>query len=437
MTTETNYSTLTHTGSWDSKRRLNTQPVGSGSSLGSGAYSKSETVGYSREPSPNANFLSRMRDGEVVIGPYSTTGSRNIHYKGVTGRCSYYAGASYTDDVTYVDAPFLTRAAAISALGTYSINLNSHKVLASTSAQARMLSGAAETAVAWVERYKTLSLMATSASRLIRILRSARQSIRRGSAIKDLREFSREMSFDDALNAWMEYRYGWRPLLYDVANHQTAIANILNDTGQYWKARARSDHSGAVSLSNVDLGDSLYTNPAQSYFKGNVTAYPRRVGAFAGYFYKIDQSAINPSLYWLGFQSPTNVLWELVPYSFVVDWFANVGDYLTSLSTFPAFIRNPQGYLSTSQAWIITSEGVTHNTYPYTPLYTDITMPSASWETWSFSRELISPGDYTGLRFDVNLDLAKVIDLFALSRNLLGSNRSDAYSRLKLAGVAT
>jgi hypothetical protein len=31
-----------------------------------------------------------------------------------------------------------------------------------------------------------------------------------------------------------------------------------------------------------------------------------------------------------GFTNPANVIWELVPFSFVVDWFIRIGDYLNA-----------------------------------------------------------------------------------------------------------
>lgn len=39
----------------------------------------------------------------------------------------------------------------------------------------------------------------------------------------------------------------------------------------------------------------------------------------------------------LGFVNPAVVAWELVPFSFVVDWFVNVGDVLSSYTDFLGF----------------------------------------------------------------------------------------------------
>ncbi len=65
---------------------------------------------------------------------------------------------------------------------------------------------------------------------------------------------------------------------------------------------------------------------ARSNYHGNVSAtISSRV--------RVD----NPNLFLasrLGLTNPAAVAWELVPYSFVVDWFVNVGDYLNQFSEF-------------------------------------------------------------------------------------------------------
>jgi hypothetical protein len=432
MATITDTYTITHVGQSQTERLHVSQPPGGGIDFGVTPYSRSENHGSVRITSPNANYLSKIRDGEIVIGPYQTTGSKNNSYTPASGQVGFYAGVGYTDIVTFNDAPFISYSDVNSALGPYTVDVSGQKVVAATSAQARMLAGAAETAVAWVERYKTLSLLAGSANKLIRVLRFARQSIRSGKGISEIRSFLKEKSFDEALNTWMEVRYGWRPLLYDLANHQQALANILSDTGHYWKSKGSSDYSSVTDVTGVYLGQcSIPVGPGAVLAYGDITAFPKRVGALAGYFYKVDQSSINSELYWLGFQSPVNVIWELVPYSFVVDWFANVGDYLTSVGTMPAFITDPRGFLSTSQTWIVTARANTYTYGAYVPTFDNIQPSGASWETWSFKRELISPGDYVGLRIDVNLNLAKVIDLFVLAKNLAGSNRSETFRKIQ------
>jgi hypothetical protein len=60
----------------------------------------------------------------------------------------------------------------------------------------------------------------------------------------------------------------------------------------------------------------------------------------------VDVRVDNPNLHLaqqLGFINPLSVAWELVPFSFVVDWFGNVGQVLASFSDFAGLSQvNPR-----------------------------------------------------------------------------------------------
>ena len=53
-----------------------------------------------------------------------------------------------------------------------------------------------------------------------------------------------------------------------------------------------------------------------------------------------------------GLDNPTLAVWEAMPYSFVVDWFLPVGDYLSSLSAFNGIeVINPSISVSYTCSW--------------------------------------------------------------------------------------
>jgi hypothetical protein len=118
---------------------------------------------------------------------------------------------------------------------------------------------------------------------------------------------------------WLEYRYGWRPLMYDVRNAVKALQTSFDE-----KSICRGS-----STTQVDLSDSLtYTGNvgALSYsvteiltgsriYRGKAWAEPLGNGAIYGF-------------------DPIVTAWELVPYSFVVDWFIGVGTWLEAVSPF-------------------------------------------------------------------------------------------------------
>lgn len=124
---------------------------------------------------------------------------------------------------------------------------------------------------------------------------------------------------------WLELQYGWKPLLSDVDGSMRALANYMSaSTDSQWV-------TGSSVLPRVDtlpvkepasapngkkIGDEVTTDFYQCRF---------------GIQYRIkDQDTALLSQ--LGFTSPINLVWELLPWSFVVDWFVPVGDYLASFS---------------------------------------------------------------------------------------------------------
>jgi len=121
----------------------------------------------------------------------------------------------------------------------------------------------------------------------------------------------------DLANAWLELRYGWTPLMYEI--------------------------QGAIELLEEKiLGGKL----AYSYSKSTKTSYTdnsivRSSGIDFAHNATIDDHVtisclIKPVcptriiLGQLGFDNPALIAYELMPYSFVVDWFYNIGDYLQS-----------------------------------------------------------------------------------------------------------
>lgn len=109
---------------------------------------------------------------------------------------------------------------------------------------------------------------------------------------------------------WLEYTYGWKPLIQDI-----------------WAAIEAMWRRSADSVGKVKRYKST-------------TYLPRKEGSAKGLPKKRAQGWVsgrvrNPGLaQWngLGLLNPFLLYWELLPYSFVVDWFLPVGDILTSIT---------------------------------------------------------------------------------------------------------
>lgn len=135
-------------------------------------------------------------------------------------------------------------------------------------------------------------------------------------------------------NNWLELQYGWKPLLQDIDGSMRSLAAFLHDTPVIRTVRA-SAHSEAktkwpVRFFNqpVDFGQS--GNPLTNIGFGNRISFQSVRYACR---FRLDNST-KAFLSQTGFTSPVNLAWELLPYSFVVDWFLPIGPYLESMSAF-------------------------------------------------------------------------------------------------------
>jgi hypothetical protein len=116
---------------------------------------------------------------------------------------------------------------------------------------------------------------------------------------------------------WLEYHFGWSPLIGDIGNSLDLLCRGLP------AYRVRASASARRTWESRDgTGTSTVAR------KHDVTAK---------YILGADVQVSNPNILLLnqmGFVNPLTVAWELVPFSFVVDWFVNVSDVLGSFTEF-------------------------------------------------------------------------------------------------------
>jgi hypothetical protein len=117
-------------------------------------------------------------------------------------------------------------------------------------------------------------------------------------------------------NNWLEYHFGWSPLVKDIG--------------------------GAIDTLNKGIPPTRVRGSATVRFDTRVRDFGRPYN-FSDYVQKVrvsmvaDVTITNPNLWLanqLGLINPAALAWELVPFSFVVDWFGNVGNYLSSFTDF-------------------------------------------------------------------------------------------------------
>lgn len=125
-------------------------------------------------------------------------------------------------------------------------------------------------------------------------------------------------------NSWLELQYGWLPLLSDVKSGAEQLAHILH----YPKTKTyRARHLKRVKYSAAKFS----WNWADAY-----CTVSRQIIAHI----TEPEGTLSVS----GLIDPELVAWELLPFSFVADWFIPVGDYLEAR----AFSRRLSGTFVTT-----------------------------------------------------------------------------------------
>lgn len=140
---------------------------------------------------------------------------------------------------------------------------------------------------------------------------------------------------DASASAWLEFRYGWRPLFMDCADLFKGLAQSDRVPDVVLRARSRDTVTwfGSKTEEVFNNGFFRFTGTHELSYKSVCRA---------GIRYKIVDPSYGQfldSTLGLGLEHVPETVWELVPFSFVADWFVNVGDWLK------AVIPNPHVHI--------------------------------------------------------------------------------------------
>jgi len=134
-----------------------------------------------------------------------------------------------------------------------------------------------------------------------------------------------------AAEMWLELRYGWMPLIGDIKGSLAIFSQLLSKspTVCYVHASKTSIANGKIGLSYDTI---TFPAPRTAWKYYTVTSSTK-----FGLYYKVDDVFKN-KMSQLGLTSPVSLAWELIPYSFVVDWFLPIGQALEDLSKFEGLV---------------------------------------------------------------------------------------------------
>lgn len=140
-------------------------------------------------------------------------------------------------------------------------------------------------------------------------------------AVKKHKKAHKKSQSKATASGWLQLQYGWLPLLGDVVGAAELLAQKLSNE---IKGRVVASASREYDeFHNLGYQNVAYPGIEKKYVKAK--AEIKYV-----VYYATTASSLKTAAQ-IGITNPLQLAWELVPFSFVADWFLPIGDYLSSL----------------------------------------------------------------------------------------------------------
>lgn len=180
------------------------------------------------------------------------------------------------------------------------------------------------------ERDKTISsvskIITTVASVLLKLrkgdLAGAGAAVGQHVGWKKRKAHSRHHTSDPAgaaASAWLELQYAIMPLLMDAEGLAIALAKY-----EYQSVTGRVQASRSINFQTKDVSGSINSPSGQVTDITNGTVSIKYV-----VFFRVNSPQM-PNFSALGLTNPAQLAWELVPFSFVLDWLLPIGNWLST-----------------------------------------------------------------------------------------------------------
>ncbi|DAD51200.1 maturation protein, partial [ssRNA phage SRR7976325_5] len=135
---------------------------------------------------------------------------------------------------------------------------------------------------------------------------------------------------------WLEYQYGIMPLIYSAKD----LIELLKKHDKFLTVRRRITSPISSGLPST-VPDIYFHDQINGEILSRITCK----GHWKGRHPSLDRVSLN--LF--------KTTWELIPYSFVVDWFINVGDYITAILSGLVSAAEADGCVSVRENYQVTS----------------------------------------------------------------------------------
>lgn len=189
------------------------------------------------------------------------------------------------------------------------------------------------------ELKQTIQMIRKPLSTCLNLIKNARKTMNKRRTVK-----KRRLAFE---SWWLEYRYGWTPAAKDVDDLTTMAINGIRKAQKSFFVTHGTEKYSTSSSQTLEL----YQDVRLKILFEIVTTFEARVRATCGWNYEVgyEEEETMASL-GVGLPDTWGILYEKIPFSFVLDWFYGVGSYLSYLRPTPWLSQVGEG-LSRSGQW--------------------------------------------------------------------------------------
>jgi hypothetical protein len=263
------------------------------------------------------NYHERVARGEVFVNPMTA-----VEWKrSASGSTGGYSFTHILNSISYTNGFAILRPAP-TGLGKIAhldipIDIGALRILAGTQAASNVAEPEFYGQVFLAELRETIGFLRNPIKGMTDLAKRYRRAGRRAKRRGTTRAYSVLQFIEEE---WLAYRYAVMPIVFDMQDAVNAV-DSLKEKPERFTARGSAKDEGS---------NSLVVGPVQwgPFAMSKVVTTRRAVSVRAGILYTMntrDTFGLSPS------QIPSTV-WELVPFSFVVDWFVNVGDYIGAIT---------------------------------------------------------------------------------------------------------
>lgn len=182
------------------------------------------------------------------------------------------------------------------------------------------------------EGQKTIASVTSILTRALRVGRAARRL--------DLRYLRRQLRWKELQDRYMELRYAVRPMVYDLKG----IIAAVEHSKRYTTTRSTSRGFGSTSHEISDVITKYDNGVTFTVGRSGKVQTTIRAGVLSDITLGLTNS--------LGIDQPLQTAWELVPLSFVLDWFFDVGGTIAAWS--------PKQGVTQRASWVVVEHLATY-----------------------------------------------------------------------------